>query len=178
MENTQEENERKGEAMLTKFGAIKKIGVYCYTVSIESANVGGTISQKYENRIIIGNNEEQLEEQTEWRQEDQEGYADLYDYTLIYSAEFHSDEVMERFDLRESKIEEILEGENLELDDWDLDGTDYFDECALSMEEIIEKRRIDSEPFDADEIISKIASEYVLTTKRKSALLKSIGKLQ
>ena len=176
MENTQEENERKGEAMLTKFGAIKKIGVYCYRVSIESANVAGTISEKEENRIIIGNNEEQLEEQTEWRQEDQEGYADMYDYTLVYSAEFHSDEVMERFDLSESQIEEILEGENLELDDWDLDGTDYFNECKLSMEEIIEKRRIDSEPFDAESIISKIASEYVLTPKRKASLIKIINK--
>lgn len=177
MENQQEENARKGESILIKLGLIKKIKVYCYRVSIESANVGGTISEKKEDLIIIGNNEEQLKKKTRWRQVDQEGYADLYDYTLVYSAEFHSDEVMERFDLSESQIEEILEGENLELDDWDLDGTDYFDECALSMEEIIEKIRIDSEPFDADEIISKIASEYVLTPKRKSALLKSIEKL-
>ena len=178
MENTQEENARKGEAMLTKFEVIKKIGVYCYRVSIESANVGGTISDREENLIIIGNNKEQLEKQTRWRQEDQEGYADLYDYTLVYSSEFHSDEVMERFDLSESNIEEILDGENLELEDWELEGTDYFNECKLSMEEIEEKRKIDSEPFDADEIISKIASEYVLTTKRKALLVKSIGKLK
>jgi len=59
----------------------------------------------------------------------------------------------------------------------DLRGTYYFDECKLSIKELREKRKIDSEPFDADEIISKIASEYVLTPKRKEALFKSIKKL-
>ena len=178
MENTQEENARKGEAMLTKFGVIKKIGVYCYDVTIENHNGAvGTISSEEEQLIIIGINEESLEERTEDEDYEDEGFMRTTTYSLEFEEEWTSDEVMERFDLSESQIEEILDGENLELEEWELDGTDYFNECKLSMEEIIEKRKIDTEPFDADEIISKIASEYVLTPKRKSALVKSIEKL-
>jgi hypothetical protein len=170
-----EEEAIKGEAMLKKFGVIKKIGVYCYDVEIESGNCGGTIATKTEKLIIIGNNEEQLEEQTEDRQEDDEGYADFYTYDLIHSAEFFADEIMERFGLSESTIDEILGGENLELDKYDLSGKDYFSDCKLSIEELREKRRIDSEPFDAEDIISKIASEYVLTPKRKASLIRLLA---
>ena len=171
------ENGEKGEAMLTAFGVIKKIGVYCYDVEVESCNCAGTISSEDKSLIIIGNNKEQLEEKTEWRQVDQEGYADCYDYSLSHSIEINKSEVMERFNLDEEDIENILGGENLELDDWDLDGTDYFSDCALSIEELREKRRIDSEPFDAEEIVSKITSEYVITPNRKKELLEIIGGL-
>ena len=82
---------------------------------------------------------------------------------------------MERFGLSESTIDEILGGENLELDKYDLSGKDYFTDCKLSIEELREKRRIDSEPFDAEDIISKIASEYVLTPKRKASLIRLLA---
>lgn len=179
MENTQEENARKGEAMLTKFGVIKKIGVYCYDVEIENHNGAvGTISSEEEQLIIIGINEESLEERTEDEDYEDEGFMRTTTYSLEFEEEdWTSDEVMERFNLSEYQIKEILDGENLELDNWDLRGKDYFYECDLSIEELREKRKIDTEPFDADEIISKIASEYVLTPKRKSALVKSIEKL-
>ena len=179
MENTQEENARKGEAMLTKFGVIKKIGVYCYDVTIEKHNGAvGTISSEEEQLIIIGINEESLEERTEDEDYEDEGFMRTTTYSLEFEEEdWTSDEVMERFNLSEYQIKEILDGENLELDNWDLRGKDYFYECDLSIEELREKRKIDTEPFDADEIISKIASEYVLTPKRKSALVKSIEKL-
>lgn len=179
MENTQEENARKGEAMLTKFGVIKKIGVYCYDVTIENHNGAvGTISSEEEQLIIIGINEESLEERTEDEDYEDEGFMRTTTYSLEFEEEdWTSDEVMERFNLSEYQIKEILDGENLELDNWDLRGKDYFYECDLSIEELREKRKIDTEPFDADEIISKIASEYVLTPKRKSALVKSIEKL-
>lgn len=179
MENTQEENARKGEAMLTKFGVIKKIGVYCYNVTIENHNGAvGTISSEDEQLIIIGINEESLEERTEEEHYEDDGFMRSTTYSLVFKEEgWTSDEVMERFNLSEYEIEEILDGENLELDDWDLRGTYYFYECKLSIKELREKRKIDSEPFDADEIISKIASEYVLTPKRKEALFKSIKKL-
>jgi len=171
------ENGEKGVAMLTAFGVIKKIGVYCYDVEVESGNCAGTISSENKKLIIIGNNEEQLEKQTEWSQHDQEGYADCYDYSLSHSIEIDKSEVMERFGISESKIDEILGGENLELDEWDLRGEDYFSDCELSIEELREKRKIDSEPFDAEEIISKITSEYVITPKRKKALLEIIENL-
>ena len=179
MENTQEENARKGEAMLTKFGVIKKIGVYCYDVTIENHNGAvGTISSEEEQLIIIGINEESLEERTEDEDYPDDGFMRTTTYFLEFEEEdWTSDEVMERFNLSEYQIKEILDGENLELDNWDLRGKDYFYECDLSIEELREKRKIDTEPFDADEIISKIASEYVLTPKRKSALVKSIEKL-
>ena len=93
--------------------------------------------------------------------------------------ELHSSEVMERFNLCESEIDDILNDDNLELDDWDLKRparTDYFEECKLTIEEVRTKREIDKEPFDAESIISKIASEYVLTPKRKASLIKIINK--
>ena len=180
MENTQEENERKGEAMLTKFGAIKKIGVYCYDVTVENHNGAvGTISSEDEQLIIIGINEEELDERTEDEDAEDEGFMTSTRYTLVRSMELHSSEVMERFNLCESEIDDILNDDNLELDDWDLKRparTDYFEECKLTIEEVRTKREIDKEPFDAEGIISKIASEYVLTPKRKASLIKIINK--
>jgi hypothetical protein len=170
-------NGEKGVAMLTAFGVIKKIGVYCYEVEISDHNMDGVIHEETESLIIIGNNEESRNESTEDGDSEQEGYMRSNEYTLESSFEMRSSEVMERFGLSESKIDKILGGENLELDDWDLEGTDYFSDCELSIEELREKRKIDSEPFDAEEIISKITSEYVITPKRKKALLEIIEKL-
>jgi len=175
-----DDNAKKGEAMLTKFGVIKKIGVYCYDVTVENHNGAvGTISSEEEQLIIIGINEEELEERTQDEDAEDEGFMTTTSYYLVSEEEMPSDEVMERFNLSESQIKGILDGENLELDDWDLKRpgrTDYFHECGLTIEEVREKRKIDSEPFDAEEIISKIASEYVLTPKRKASLIEIINK--
>ena len=170
-------NGEKGVAMLTAFGVIKKIWVYRYRVDISDYNMDGVINEETESLIIIGNNEESRDERTEDEDSEQMGYSRSTEYTLWRSFEMRSSEVMERFDLSESEIDEILGGENLELDDWNLEGTDYFSDCELTIEELREKRRIDSEPFDAEEIISKITSEYVITPKRKKALLEIIEKL-
>ena len=170
-------NGEKGVAMLTAFGVIKKIGVYCYEVEISDHNMDGVIHEETESLIIIGNNEESRNESTEDGDSEQMGYMRSNEYTLESSFEMRSSEVMERFGLSESKIDKILGGENLELDEWDLRGEDYFSDCELSIEELREKRKIDSEPFDAEEIISKITSEYVITPKRKKALLEIIAKL-
>jgi len=171
------ENGEKGVAMLTAFGVIKKIGVYCYEVEISDHNCDGVIHEETESLIIIGNNEESRNESTEDVDSEQEGYMRSKEYTLEGSFEMKSREVMERFNLDEEDINNILGGENLELDDWDLDGTDYFSDCDLSIEKLREKRRIDSEPFDAEEIVSKITSEYVITPNRKKELLEIIGGL-
>jgi hypothetical protein len=171
------ENGEKGVAMLTSFGVIKKIGVYCYEVEISDHNMDGVIHEETESLIIIGNNEESRNESTEDVDSEQEGYMRSREYTLESSFEMRSSEVMERFGISESKIDEILGGENLELDDWDLEGEDYLSDCDLSIEKLREKRKIDSEPFDAEEIISKITSEYVITPKRKKELLEIIAKL-
>ena len=168
------ENGEKGVAMLTAFGVIKKIGVYCYEVEISDHNMDGVIHEETESLIIIGNNEESRNESTEDKDSEQEGYMRSKEYTLESSFEIESREVMERFNLDEGDINDILGGENLELDDWDLSRTDYFSDCDLSIEKLREKRRIDSEPFDAEEIVSKITSEYVITPKRKKELLEII----
>ena len=139
------ENGEKGEAMLTAFGVIKKIGVYCYEVEISDHNMDGVIHEETESLIIIGNNEESRNESTEDVDSAQEGYMRSKEYILEGSFEMKSREVMERFNLDEGDINNILGGENLELDDWDLDGTDYFSDCDLSIEELREKRRIEAE---------------------------------
>ena len=169
-------NEEKGEAMLTAFGVIKKIGVYCYDVKVYDRDD----SDHDEKLIIIGNNEEKIKERTK----DGEIYSDLYYYTLERSFEISSSEVMERFDLDKLDVDRILGGENISST-----CPGFFRDCGLSIEELREKRKIasekfdsdkkiDSEPFDSDDIISKIASEYALTPKRKEALIRSIHELQ
>ena len=171
----QEEDYRKGESLLGRSGIIQKIGVYCYEVTIEKHNGAvGTIASEDEYLIVIGNDEESLAEKTEDEDEEDEGFMVSTSYNLVRSMELYPSEVEERFKLSESAIEDILNGENLELHDWSLKRNDYFDECKLTIEDLREQRKIDAEPFDEDEIISKIASEYVLTPKRKGALIKSI----
>ena len=162
---------------MKKKGAIQKIGVHCYEVEISDHNMDGVIHEETESLIIIGNNEKSRNKSTENYDSEQMGYMRSKEYTLESSFEIESREVMERFNLDEGDINNILGGENLELDDWDLDGTDYFSDCDLSIEKLREKRRIDSEPFDAEEIVSKITSEYVITPNRKKELLEIIGGL-
>lgn len=173
----QEEDYKKGEALLERSGVIQKIGVYCYEVEIEWLEIEGNYyDDKKENLIVIGNNKDRLEKVTEDNYEESTGR----DYTYNLEGEYllDKDEVIERFGLSESAIEDILNGENLELKDWRLKDTDYYSDCKLSIKELREKRGVDSETFDSDEIISKIASEYVLTPKRKEALIKSIQGLK
>jgi hypothetical protein len=173
----EKEDYKKGESLLERCGAIRKIGVYCYEVEVSCHNMDGVISEKTEELIIIGNNKESIEESTEDSDSEEMGYLKSKEYTLKKSFVMISDEVMERFGLGKSEIDKILGGENLELDKWDLRGTEYFSDCFIPIKKLREKRRIDSEPFDAEEIISKIASEYPLTPKRKESLIKSIEKL-
>ena len=166
---------------MKKKSAIQKIGVHCYDVKTWDAD--DDIHD--EKLIIIGNNEEKIKERTK------DGTQDFYsgetsDYTLKRSFKISSSEVMERFGLRESTINEILGGKNIE-EHYDID--DAFRFCGLSIEELREKRKIDSEklkadekidsePFDAEKIISKITSEYALTPKRKEALIELIRMLK
>ena len=164
---------------MKKKGAIQKIGVHCYEVEISDHNMDGVIHEETESLIIIGNNEKSRNKSTENYDSEQMGYMRSKEYTLESSFEMKSSEVMERFDLDEVDIDNILGGKNLELDHWNLDyNTDYLSDCDLSIEELREKRRIDSKPFDAEEIISKITSEYALTPKRKEALIESIRMLK
>ena len=151
---------------LCGFGVIEKIGVYCYKMT-HHCDGGAVVNSR--NLILIGNNEEKLERRTEYYH-GSDGWGT--NYTLHHSAELHGEEIMERFNLSEIDIAAILYGKNLELE-----NTDYFNECKLTIDELRERRRINSEPFDADDLISKISSEYVLTPERKKALLKSINKL-
>ena len=151
---------------LWNFGVIEKIGVYCYKRT-NHCDGGALVNSR--NLILIGNNEEKLERRTRYYR-GSDGWST--NYTLHHSAELHGEEIMERFNLSKSDIEDILNGKNKELE-----VTDYFDECKLTIEELREQRNIDSEPFDVDDIISKISSEYVLTPKRKKTLLESINKM-
>jgi len=174
---SEKEDYKKGEALLERSGVIQKIGVYCYEVETEWYEVEGNYyDSKKENLIVIGNNKDELEERTEGGYDED----DEKDYTYNLEGEYilFKDEVIERFGLSESAIEDILNGENLELKDWRLKDTDYYSDCKLSIKELREKRGVDSETFDPDDIISKIASEYVLTPKRKEALIKSIQGLK
>lgn len=161
---------------LWDFGVIEKIGVYCYEVENTSESLNGVISTKYKNLIIIGNNEVELEDRTEYYRRSGESIKHI----LVHSAELHGEEIRERFNLDEYSISHFLGGENLELDHLDLDlphNRGLFDECKLTISEIRERRRIESEPFDAEEIIRKIASEYVITPRRKESLIEMINKL-
>lgn len=171
-------NHEKGESLLIRNGVIKKVGVYCYK-KLTTKYAGEIKTEEVENLIIIGNNREQLEEKIEgYDHEDMGDHLLCTEFTLVHSADLHIEEVIERFDISKEAAEEIFNGENFKMGYWDLSGKDYFNECKLSMKEIIEKRKIDEEPFDSDEIISKIAKEYDITSKRKSELLKSIEKLE
>lgn len=165
------------ESLLKRSDVIQKIGVYCYEVEIERYEVEGNYyDTETENLIVIGINKDELEERTEGGYDSDEEKD--YTYNLEGEYLFDKDEVIERFGLSEEDIASILEGENLELEDWRLEDTDYYSDCKLSIEELREKRAVDSEPFDFDDIISKITSECVLTPKRKKDLIKSIQGLK
>ena len=162
--------------MLTRFGAIQKIWVCCYNVIIFD-NGWDVHSEEVKELIIIGIDKESIKDSKYSSKSEMEGFTRTKKYKLKTSKEISKHELTKRFDLSESQIKEILGGKNLELSYYDLEGTDYFYECKLSIEEIIEKRRIDTEPFDVEEIVNKISSEYVLTPKRKKDLLAYIKKL-
>lgn len=122
MGNEKNKDYKKGESYLTKIGVIQKIGVYCYTVETEWIEVDGNyMSSDSENIIIIGINKEQLENSTKDHYNEDNGKD--YTYKLEETFLLNKDEVAERFNLREFEIEQILNGENLELDCW---GTDYY----------------------------------------------------
>jgi len=149
MNGTQEENERKGESMLTKFGAIKKIYVIPYIFS----NDPYIDHEDWERcGVLISDNQESLEKYTKERERKEWqcclDHEDLIEYILS----------------EEGFIEELKD--------------DYiYDETYMSIEELRERRGIESDPFDAEEIISKIAREYVITPRRKDSLIEIINKL-
>ena len=142
------------------------INVYRYGVTI----YGGTDDEQNEDLIVIGNSEKNRKEYFQYM-------SRFSSYSLISKHKFSADEVMERFSLSVSHIEEILNGVNLELEDCDSFNDDYFEGCKLSIEELRTKRKIDSEDFDAKGIIEKIAKEHAITPKRKEALIRCIEKL-
>ena len=133
-----------------------------------------------ENLIIIGINKESIDlliNDTNKAANCNRGDSLEYDLRLKKKYFFRAEEVAERFNLSESQIDKILSGENLKLDDLYLDDTDYLSDLKLSIEEIREKRIIDSEPFDVEEIVYKISKGYLITPKRKKDLLACIKKL-
>ena len=144
------------------------IDVYRYGVTVYEWD-----DTQDENLIVIGNNKKQRREQTKGT------YASSYSTScsLISKHKFPAEEVMERFNLSESDIDEILNGENLELEDCDLFNNDYFDDCKLTIEELRNKRKIDAQDFDAKGIIEKIAKEHTITPKRKEDLIKWLERL-
>lgn len=175
---TQEEQDyTKGERLLGRCGLIQKIGVYCYEIEICKFEYEGSY-YKYnkENLIVIGNNKDELEKTTKNHYND--NTEEEYDYKLEGEYIFFESEIIERFGLRKNHIKSILEGVNLKMDNYDLKETDCFTDCKLSIEELRKKRGVDLETFDSDDIMSKIASDYILTPKRKEALIKSIQKLK
>jgi hypothetical protein len=145
------------------------IDVYRYGVTIYEWD-----DTQDEDLIVIGNNEKQREEQVKKTYYSSHSIS----YSLISRHKFPAEEVMERFNLSESDIEEIVNGENLELEDDVLFSTDYFDDCKLSIEEIRSKRIIDAGDFDVEGIIAEISSKYILTPKRKDILIDSLNKLK
>jgi hypothetical protein len=165
MNGTQEENERKGEAMLTKFGAIKKIYVIPYIFS----NDDYIDPEDWERcGVLISDNQEFLEKYAKER-EYKERQCCLDHEDLIEMREY---EARERYG--DDLIEYILREDGYVADNDD----DYiYDETYMSIEELRERRGIESDPFDAEEIISKIAREYVITPRRKDSLIEIINKL-
>lgn len=118
--------------------------------------------------LLISDNQESLEEYAEeWEGEDREYCIELED--LIEMGEY---EARERYG--DAFISTILGYDgyvNNNDDDYD------YSETYMSIEELRDQRAIESEPFDAKEIISKIASEYVITPRRKASLIEIINKL-
>ena len=173
---TEKEAYKKGESLLERCGAIEKIGVYCYNVTVECHNIGeGTICEKSEDLIILGINEERLNERVEDQDNECEGYMESTYYKLKSSSKMLSSEVMERFNLKDHQIRKILDDkEIIEYDDFDIESEDLYRAATIKIDDLREERLIDAQPFDVEDIISKIASEYVLTPKRKGALIKSI----
>ena len=164
MENTQEENARKGESMLTKFGAIKKIYVMPYVLSSDpyiddDEDVLG---------VLISDNEESIERYTERQEIKYSDYCLDYD-DIIEMSEY---EARERYGNGRIDILRKEDGFVHELED-----NHIYNETFMSIEELRERRGIESEPFDAEEIIRKIASEYVITPRRKEALIEIMNKL-
>ena len=98
-----------------------------------------------------------------------EGFTRTKKYKLKSSKEIYQYELVERFNLTESQIEEILSGEDLELSYYDLCDTDYFYECRLTIEQLRDKRKKDTEHFDSKEALKKIIGD--VNTPRKAALL-------
>jgi len=105
------EDYKKGESLLERCGAIQKIGVYWYDVEVYS---GPRDDCHHEKLIIIGNNEEKIKERTEDDIHNL-GSGEVAYYSLLHSIKIDKSEVMERFGLSETKINEILGGKNLEL---------------------------------------------------------------
>jgi hypothetical protein len=172
---------KKAESYLTTVGIIKKIWVYCYDVEIEDHNVGGSINTVYENQMVFRS--KKSEGHIRSKDSSNEGYVTTTTYKLRLVREMTIDEIEERYILFDSKIESILEGEDLILDNWDLsrgiplDKNDYS-ETFLDIEELRKQREKDDEPFDAQEIVNKIASENKLTPKKIDALIELLKEIK
>ena len=163
-----DENIRKGESILTRFGVIKKTWVCCYDVIIFDS--GWDVHQKeVKNLIIIGIDKESIKNSVGPSKHAMEGFTRTKKYKLKSSKEIYQYELVERFNLTESQIEEILSGEDLELSYYDLCDTDYFYECRLTIEQLRDKRKKDTEHFDSKEALKKIIGD--VNTPRKAALL-------
>ncbi len=166
MKNTQEENARKGESMLTKFGTSKKIYVIPYIISgdpyIDDDDDEDVLG------VLISDNEESIERYTERQEIKYRDYCLDYD-DIIEMSEY---EARERYG---NDIIDILRKEDGYVEE--LEDNHIYDETFMSIEELRERRGIESEPFDAEEIIRKIASEYVITPRRKESLIEIMNKL-
>ena len=118
--------------------------------------------------VLISDNEKSLEEYAEkFRKRNHECLLDLK-----YTIDMEESEARERYG--DDLISTILRNDEYVADN---DNDYIYDETYMSIEKLRKKRKINSEPFDADDLISKIAKKYVITPERKKALLKSINKL-
>jgi len=167
---------KKGEAYLTTVGVIKKIWVHCYDVEEEKWNVDyHNFDLKEKGGYIVFSLEK--DGKIEDKSEECAGFILETRYDLILSKEMTTDEIEERYPLVD--IESVLNGEKLELE---VDGYDFdqeeFDQTFLSIEELRKQKQKDAEPFDAEGIVNKIASENNLTPKKIDALIKLLKKIK
>ena len=110
--------------------------------------------------VLISDNEESLEEYAEkFRESNHECLVDYDD--IIEMSEY---EARERYG--DDLISTILRNDEYVADN---DNDCIYDETYMSIEKLRKKRKINSEPFDADDLISKIAKKYVITPERKKS---------
>jgi len=128
--------------------------------------------------VLISANQESLEEYLEkFRKRNHECLIDLKNIIEMEESEArerYGDDLISKILFPDGSVDHNY-GYPLRVRD---NGDDYiYEETYMSIERLREKRKINSQPFDADDLISKISSKYVITPERKKALLKSINKL-